>query len=87
MALKLGVVDGQDFQIWQRGFGSAGTIATGDADGSGFVDAADLAIWQSQYGNVSESLVASSAAVPEPTALGLLTAGFVTLFSIRRQSF
>ncbi len=46
-------VDGADFIIWQRGFGSTGaqaTNATGDANGDMLVDGVDLGIWQANYG-------------------------------------
>ena len=49
-----GTVNGQDFLIWQRGFGSTDLInninGIGDANNDGVVDAGDLAVWQSQYG-------------------------------------
>ena len=46
------VVDGQDFLIWQRGFGigSGATHGQGDADEDAAVNAADLAVWQTQFG-------------------------------------
>lgn len=44
-----GTVDGQDFLIWQRGFGVGNTKPQGDANEDGFVDGVDLGIWQSQY--------------------------------------
>ena len=72
-----GDVDGRDFLIWQRGFGSAGSLATGDANNDGNVDADDLAIWQTQYGGVPE-LAAANVAVPEPaSAILLLTAALM----------
>lgn len=62
-----GDVDGRDFLIWQRGFGSGTTNATGDANGDGTVNSADLAIWQNQYGGAP--LLSSLSAVPEPSTL------------------
>ncbi|MAT68581.1 MAG: hypothetical protein CMJ58_03575 [Planctomycetaceae bacterium] len=47
------VVDGQDFLIWQRGFGITNpppTNATGDANADVKVDATDLMIWSDNYG-------------------------------------
>ncbi|MCA9235081.1 MAG: PEP-CTERM sorting domain-containing protein [Planctomycetales bacterium] len=74
-----GIVDGEDFIAWQRGFGtlSGATNELGDADGNGTVDAADLAAWQSSFGGTTAAPLAS--ATPEPTtaALAMLAlAGF-----------
>lgn len=55
-------VDGADFLIWQRGFGTIapnGRNSTGDADIDSDVDAADLAIWRSQFGTMAPSTVAA----------------------------
>jgi uncharacterized protein (TIGR03382 family) len=62
-----GDVDGRDFLIWQRGFGTAGQTNNnlGDASGNGTVGSEDLLIWQNQYG--SGSLTATITSVPEPT--------------------
>ncbi len=60
-----GVVDGDDFLIWQSGFGivSGATSADGDADGDGDVDGDDFLVWQTEFGSSSgaagEALVAS----------------------------
>lgn len=61
-----GVVDGEDFLTWQRGFGTGGARAAGDANGDQFVDATDLAIWRSQWGWSAGS--PHAAFVPEPAA-------------------
>jgi hypothetical protein len=53
-----GDVDGRDFLLWQRGFGSE-------------YDANDLADWQTNYGFPSQPLV-SVTTVPEPSAALLL---------------
>lgn len=45
-------VDGNDFLIWQVGFGVGAAHAEGDADGDMDVDAVDLAIWEAEYGLV-----------------------------------
>lgn len=68
-----GVVDGSDFLVWQRGFGSGNSNLTGDADGDGVVDGDDLVIWKSQFGVPA---VAAAGAVPEPAtiAMGMLGA-------------
>ena len=47
-----GDVDGRDFLLWQRQFGSSAIPAGAGADGdnSGTVDGADLPIWSESYG-------------------------------------
>ena len=82
-----GLVDGNDFLLWQRGFGSMGQVdnSMGDADGNTIVDDADLAVWQGQYGGPPPLLSAASAAVPEPTGLALLLIGSLTLGVGRRS--
>jgi len=49
-------VDGADFSIWQRGFGTAmgATHGDGDANGDGAVDGFDLAAWKADYGKIAE---------------------------------
>lgn len=75
------VVDGNDFLIWQRGFGGPGNLPQGDANGDGSINEADLSIWKGQFGIPA---VVASAAVPEPsTALLALTASIGTA-AIRR---
>jgi hypothetical protein len=75
-----GMVDGRDFLIWQRGFGSGTTLAEGDANGDGSVNGTDLGIWKSQYGVGG---LASSLSVPEPTTLFLAIS--VLLMPFRRR--
>ena len=43
-----GNVNGDDFLIWQSGFG---VDDTGDADGDGDTDGDDFLIWQSEFGS------------------------------------
>ena len=61
-----GVVDGNDFLIWQRGagIGTGATRATGDANADGAVNEWDLAIWRGQFGST-----ASVFAIPEPASM------------------
>lgn len=61
-------VDGDDFLIWQRQFGTVGKRLLGDADRDDDVDGADLGHWQDQFGQQN-----TVAAVPEP-ATWLLSA-------------
>lgn len=79
-----GTVNGADFLIWQRGFGTGANNAAGDANASGGVDAADLAIWKTQYGGAPPTVVAI-AAVPEPTAAVLVSVACVAIAASRRK--
>lgn len=45
-----GLVDGNDFNIWQQNLGIGQTAAQGDADGDFQVTEADLAIWANNHG-------------------------------------
>jgi len=50
-------IDGHDFLLWQRGFGTVAPHAVradGDADSDTDVDAVDLAIWELQYGSSAQ---------------------------------
>jgi len=52
-----GDIDGDDFLLWQRGFGmTEGALnGDGDANGDGAVDGDDLALWQEGLGTVPPS--------------------------------
>ncbi len=71
-----GDVDGSDFLIWQRGFGTSSGI--GDANNDLFTNGADLTIWEQQYGS-SQSISAVSQAVPEPSSALLWATGIALL--------
>ena len=80
------IVDGKDFLIWQRGFGAAGTAATGDANNDTLVNADDLAIWKTQFGTDPTPVAVAVSAVPEPTTLALAGVALVgTLAAARRR--
>ena len=82
---KDGDVDGDDFLIWQTGFGTAtgATSNTGDADGDGDVDGDDFLVWQTQF-NQFPGTGGGSSAVPEPSAAVLLTFALGALLARRR---
>jgi hypothetical protein len=80
-----GDVDGDDFLVWQAGFGTLmpdGTNAIGDADYDKDVDGDDFLIWQAQFGSADG---AAASAVPEPNSMLLLAAGAAGLVGWRRR--
>ncbi len=79
-----GDVDGNDFLIWQQGFGTAGGQPQGNADGMGNIDGADLAIWKDQFGTGGAATPAV-AGIPEPAAALMALAAAVGIAAIRRR--
>ena len=80
-------VDDADLEIWRTNVGSTGLPAytLGDANGDGAANGADFLIWQRQYDAPPPEAVAGvTAAVPEPSALCLLLAGFALTGALRR---
>jgi hypothetical protein len=70
-------VDGRDFLMWQRLYGST-TRTVADISLNGIVDVADLAIWQANYGTKFGSLSAlNTLHVPEPSAIFLSIVAFL----------
>ena len=78
-------VDGQDYLLWQRGFGmtSGATSSDGDADLDGDVDHIDLALWRVNYGT---SLVSVGSAVPEPGSVWLALCTIVLVLGDSRYN-
>lgn len=73
-----GDVDGRDFLVWQRNFGTFGssvTTAMGNANTDLIIDADDLAVWQAEYGNTSSTLLSSSLTLGY---VRYVTSGFAT---------
>ena len=85
-----GDVDGQDFLIWQSGFGtvSGATKSDGDADGDGDVDGSDFLIWQAEFGSTTGG-GAATATAPSTLVAPLDAAGRTlrtrTLHRMRRE--
>ncbi len=61
-----GRTDGDDFLLWQAGFGTAvgATAADGDANGDGAVDGDDFLLWQANFSTAA----AGNGAAAEPLA-------------------
>jgi methionine-rich copper-binding protein CopC len=59
-----GIVDGEDYGVWQAGYGHGTSFATGDYNGDGVVDGEDYGVWQSDYNHTSglDDIVAASTA-------------------------
>ena len=80
-----GVVDGIDLAIWESYYpiGSGAMQEMGDADGDGDVDGRDFLIIQERIAAGGIPLLATSAAVPEPSALMLALSAMA--FGCRRR--
>jgi hypothetical protein len=81
-----GVVDGEDLNAWQLGFGSTGQTnnAAGDADGDSVVDGADFLVWQRAVGSGAGTKL-TSAAVPEPCGAMLAAIAAAFAFAVCRR--
>jgi len=62
-------VDGHDFLEWQRGLATA----------------AELGEWKSNFGEVASPVAANTAAVPEPSSMGLLALALFAFTAIRNE--
>lgn len=90
-----GDTDGNDYLIWQRGFGIQGTatLADGDGNGDGNVDEKDLEIWRNLddfLGRLPGPTPAAVAGVPEPASAllaGLSALVVVTCGATRRRGW
>ncbi|HYO25668.1 MAG TPA: lamin tail domain-containing protein, partial [Lacipirellulaceae bacterium] len=66
-----GVVNGNDFVVWQRQLGSRSPALLGpDGSGNREVDAADLTVWSGSFG-ATEHVAAAVAAADEPASGGV----------------
>ena len=77
-------VDGNDFLIWQQGFGSAGGQPQGNADGLGNIDGADFEIWKDQFGTTGPA-APTVAGISEPATALMAFAAAVGIAAVRRH--
>ncbi|HET6428860.1 MAG TPA: PEP-CTERM sorting domain-containing protein, partial [Phycisphaerae bacterium] len=79
---KVGLID---LTILADGYGLRGDVdwARGDFNGDGVVGIADLVVLADNYGAATQP--AGAAAVPEPSALAVLTAGCIAAFLARKH--
>jgi hypothetical protein len=77
-----GAVDAADYALWRDGGPLANEVVT-----PGSATPEDYSEWRARFGNTSASggALGASAAVPEPSACGLVLIAFVALVRIRRR--
>jgi hypothetical protein len=75
-----GVVDAPDYVLWRKG----GPLQN-EVDMPGTVNAQDYTEWRARFGNTSGSGMGSGGAVPEPSALTILSAAATALLIRRRK--
>ncbi|MGL4513748.1 MAG: lamin tail domain-containing protein [Lacipirellulaceae bacterium] len=81
-----GHVNAADYTVWRDLVGNRVTAwSSADGDGDGLVGQADLSVWRTHYGQ-SRAASTASAAVPEPTAAGLLVVAAAAHLASRRAS-
>lgn len=80
-----GLVDADDYAVWQNSFGQTGAGLAADANLNGVVDAGDYTIWR-DHANLPGAGALSGGAVPEPYSLVLLAVAGITIFLYRGRS-
>ncbi len=85
-----GDVDGDDFLVWQLGFGCSGGDCQGDANSDGDTNGDDFLIWQLEFGSGvgggsgAQRAGVAGATVPEPVAGGILVV-LAAAWALRRS--
>jgi predicted nucleic acid-binding protein len=78
-----GIVDAADYTVWRDHMGQTASSYTlpNEGDSVGIVNQADFAFWKLHFGDHAGSGSGASAntAIPEPTTLGMLLLGFLTM--------
>jgi endoglucanase len=82
-----GVVDANDYTVWQNSFGQTGAGLDADGNFDGIVDAIDYTIWR-DHANLSGAGAGASSAgtVPEPSSCALLTIAAISILLCRRPA-
>ena len=77
-----GVIDIADFGIMAANFGDAGSISEGDMDFNNTIDLSDFLRFRKLFSEAN----AGTAAVPEPTTIGLIAMGGLAMLALRRRA-
>jgi Subtilase family len=78
-----GIVQPADYTVWKNAFGTANSAV--DGNGNGIVDAADYTIWRDHLGQMVSGS-GSTATVPEPSSVALLSIAGVLMFARRQMA-
>ncbi|HEY4232974.1 MAG TPA: cellulase family glycosylhydrolase [Lacipirellulaceae bacterium] len=79
-----GLVDANDYTVWQNSFGQTGAGLAADANLNGIVDAGDYTIWRDHM-QVSGAGALGGGTVPEPCSYSLAILGAACLGLARRR--
>lgn len=81
-----GLVDAADYTVWRDSKGDMGAGLPADGNGDGTVDDGDRTLWANNYGAVAMApSMATSAAIPEPTAVLLAGVALAAVATARRR--